>query len=76
MHALQIVLVCFGTHKKGAGRSIVPTEEIVTRSNGRLLKFSLRVGYGSFFIFRCTLDTDKFDISIILYRVNSREGCF
>jgi hypothetical protein len=33
MHALQIVLVCFGTHKKGAGRSIVPTEEIVARSN-------------------------------------------
>jgi hypothetical protein len=31
--------------------------------NGWLLKFSLRVGYGSFFVFRCTLDTDKFDIS-------------
>jgi hypothetical protein len=34
MHALQIVLVCFGTRKKAAGRSIVPTEEIVARSNG------------------------------------------
>jgi hypothetical protein len=29
-----------------------------------LLKFSLRVGYGSFFVFRCTLGTDKFDIII------------
>jgi hypothetical protein len=29
-----------------------------------VLKFSLRVGYGSCFVFRCTLDTDKFDIII------------
>jgi hypothetical protein len=28
------------------------------------LKFSLRVSYGSFFVLRCTLDTDKFDIII------------
>jgi hypothetical protein len=33
-------------------------------SNGLLLKFSLRVGYGSFFVLRCTLDTDKFEIII------------
>jgi hypothetical protein len=40
------------------------TEEMITKAtNGLLLKFSLRVGYGSFFVFRCTLDTDKFDIS-------------
>jgi hypothetical protein len=34
------------------------------------LKFSLRVGYGSFFVFRCTLDTDKFDISINVFSLN------
>jgi hypothetical protein len=35
VHGLQIVLVCFAklavTHKKGAGRPIVRTEEIVTK---------------------------------------------
>jgi hypothetical protein len=36
-------------------------------NNGWLLKFSLRVGYGSFFVFRSTLDTDKFDISINVF---------
>jgi hypothetical protein len=35
-----------------------------------LLKFSLRVGYGSFFVFRCPLDTDKFDISINVFSLN------
>jgi hypothetical protein len=39
----------------------------VKRRNGRLLKFSLRVGYGLFFVFHCTLDTDKFDISINVF---------
>jgi hypothetical protein len=32
--------------------------------NGWLLKFSLRVGYGTFFVFRCTLDNDKFEIIV------------
>jgi hypothetical protein len=38
--------------------------------NGWLLKFSLKVGYGSFFVFRCTLDIDKFDISINVFSLN------
>jgi hypothetical protein len=36
-------------------------------NNGWLFKFSLRVGYGSLFVFRCTLDTDKFDNSINVF---------
>jgi hypothetical protein len=35
MHALVIVLACFVTHKKGAGRPIVRAEEIVTRNKLR-----------------------------------------
>jgi hypothetical protein len=41
--------------------------ELLNFYNGWLLKFSLRVGYGSFFVFRCTLDTDKFDISKLCF---------
>jgi hypothetical protein len=40
-----------------------------SHNNRWLLKFSLRVDYGSFFVFRCTLDTDKFDIIILIVTV-------
>jgi hypothetical protein len=64
---LKLQEIAYNIRSKMFFSYVIP---IVMISDILLLSLSLRVGYGSSFVFRCTLDTDKFDISINVFSLN------